>query len=161
LGIRSHSHFYDGVVPHPFVKTKAITHQLIGSASQRPQGWSDSFAEKVREVALPGYTVFNVADAQLAAKRMLDGGPVRLKKPLGASGHGQRVITTLAQLDPFLEQLDADELATYGLGVEENLRDITTLSVGQTALDTFTISYYGTQRRVQDNDGRAIYGGSD
>ena len=161
LGIRSHSDFYGGVVPHPFVKTKAITHQLIGIEAQRPQGWSDSFVEKVRDVALPGYTVFNVADARLAAKRMLDRGQVRLKKPLGASGQGQQVITTLGQLDPFLEQLDTDELAAYGLVLEENLRDVTMLSVGQTALDTFTISYYGTQRRVRDNEGRAIYGGSD
>jgi len=112
-------------------------------------------------VALPGYTAFNVADAQLAARRMLDRGPVRLKNPLGASGQGQRVITTLDQLDPFLDQLDTDELATYGLVVEENLRDVTTMSVGQTAVDNFMISYYGTQRRVRDNDGRAIYGGSD
>ena len=145
------------MVPHPFVKTKAITHDLIGREAQRPQGWSELFAERVREVALPGYTAFNVADAQLASRRMLHRGPVRLKKPLGASGQGQRVITTLDQLDPFLEQLDADELATYGLVLEENLRDLTTLSVGQTAIDTFTISYYGTQRRVRDNDGRAIY----
>lgn len=69
LGIRTHSNFYGGVVRYPFIKTKAITHQLIGRDAQRPQGWSDIFAEKAREVALPGYTVFNVADAHLAAKR--------------------------------------------------------------------------------------------
>src|SRR5262249_58736239 len=53
LGIRSHSDLYGGVVPHPFVKTKAITHQLIGNGAQRPQCWSDIFAEKACEVALP------------------------------------------------------------------------------------------------------------
>jgi hypothetical protein len=52
-------------------------------------------------------------------------------------------------------------MATYGLVLEENLREVRTLSVGHIALDSLTIAYYGTQRRVQDNDGRAIYGGSD
>jgi uncharacterized protein DUF3182 len=32
--------FYGGVVPHPFVKTKAITHQLVDCDARRPQGWS-------------------------------------------------------------------------------------------------------------------------
>ncbi|HEY9359982.1 MAG TPA: DUF3182 family protein, partial [Xanthobacteraceae bacterium] len=161
LGIRGPEDLYGGVVPHPFVKTKAITHELVGSDAQRPQGWSSAFAEKVGEVALPGYTAFSPGDARWAAKRMLERGPVRLKRPLGASGQGQTVVTTADQVDRFLEQLDADELATYGLVLEENLRNVRTLSVGQIVLDSFTISYYGTQRRVQDNDGRAIYGGSD
>src|SRR5438445_7276689 len=40
LGIRRANDFYGGIVPHPCVKTKAITHQLIGRDAQRPQGWS-------------------------------------------------------------------------------------------------------------------------
>src|SRR5438445_11167241 len=47
------------------------------------------------------------------------------------------------------------------LVLEENLREVTALSVGHIAVDSLTMSYYGTQRRVQANDGRAIYGGSD
>jgi hypothetical protein len=79
-------------------------------------------------VALPGYTVFSARDARLAARRMLERGPVRLKKPLSASGQGQTLVTTMGQLDLFLEQFDADEMATYGLVLEENLRDVRTLS---------------------------------
>lgn len=161
LGIRGPGDFYGGVVPHPFVKTKAITHQLVEGDARRPQGWSAAFAEKVRDVTLPGYTVFNADDARLAARRMLDRGPVRVKQPLGASGRGQTLVTAVDQLERFLEQFDADEMATYGLVLEENLREVRTLSVGHIALDSLTIAYYGTQRRVQDNDGRAIYGGSD
>src|SRR5262249_42542053 len=161
LCIRSAADLYGGVVPYPFVKTKAITHQLIDSEAQRPQGWSSVFAENVREVTLPGYTVFNATDARVAGRRMLHRGPIRLKQPLGASGQGQTLVTSIDQLDSFLDQLDADEMATYGLVIEENLRQVTTLSVGHIALDGLTISYYGTQRRVQDNDGRPIYGGSD
>ena len=161
LGVRGPNDVYGGVVPHPFVKTKAITHQLIDSDAQRPQGWSAAFAEKVRDVTLAGYTVFNAEDARLAAQRMLHRGPVRLKQPLGASGRGQTLVTTLDQLERFLQQFDADEMATYGLVLEENLREVTTLSVGHIAVDSLMMTYYGTQRRVQDNDGRAIYGGSD
>jgi len=160
LGIRGPNDVYGGVAPHPFVKTKAITHQLIDSDAQRPQGWSAAFAEKVRDVTLAGYTVFNAEDARLAAQRMLHRGPVRLKQPLGASGRGQTLVTTLDQLERFLQQFDADEMATYGLVLEENLREVTTLSVGHIAVDSLIMTYYGTQRRVQDNDGRAIYGGS-
>jgi hypothetical protein len=161
LGIRGPGDFYGGVVPHPFVKTKAIRHQLVEGDARRPQGWSAAFAEKVRDVTLPGYTVFNADDARLAARRMLDRGPVRVKQPLGASGRGQTLVTAVDQLERFLEQFDADEMATYGLVLEENLREFRTVSVGHIALDSRTIAYYGTQRRVQDNDGRAIYGGSD
>ena len=38
LGVRGPNDVYGGVVPHPFVKTKAITHQLIDSDAQRPRG---------------------------------------------------------------------------------------------------------------------------
>ena len=130
------------MVPHPFVKTKAITHQLVQGDARRPQGWSAVFAEKVRDVTLPGYTVFNADDARLAVRRMLDRGPVRVKQPLGASGRGQTRVTAVDQLERFLEQFDADEMATYGLVLEENLREVRTLSVGHVAVDSLTIAYY-------------------
>ena len=79
-------------MPYPFVKTKAITHELVDQDAEQPQGWSEVFAEKVREVVLPGYTVFSVRDAQTAAKRMLRRGTVRAKNPLGASGEGQTLV---------------------------------------------------------------------
>jgi uncharacterized protein DUF3182 len=161
LGIRLANDIYGGVVPHPFVKTKAITHQLVHDTAQRPSGWSNDFAERVRSVALPGYSVFNVHDARVAGRRMLERGPIRLKRPLCASGKGQKVVTTAAELDAFLEQLADDELATYGLVLEENLSEVRTLSVGQIAVDNLTITYHGMQRRVKDNEGRSIYGGSD
>ena len=161
LGIRCVQDLYGGVVPYPFVKTKAIPHQLVDSNAQQPHGWSSSFAEKIREWALPGYTAFSAHDARIAATRMLNRGPVRLKQPLCASGEGQALITTEHEFNSFLERLDAEEIATYGLVLEENLREVRTLSVGHTALGSLSISYHGTQRRVQDNAGRATYGGSD
>jgi hypothetical protein len=52
-------------------------------------------------------------------------------------------------------------MAAYGLVLEENLRQVRTFSVGEVAVGSLRISYYGTQRTVSDNEGRPVYGGSD
>src|SRR5262249_7085874 len=161
LGIRSPNDLYGGVVPYLFVKTKAITHGLVDRDAERPLGWSAAFAERVQELVLPGYTVFSNRDAQVAARRMLTRGPIRLKKPLSASGKDQTVVTTLNELEAALEKVTADEMATYGLVLEENLRQVRTFSVGEVAVGSLRISYHGTQRTVADNGGRPVYGGSD
>src|SRR5262249_34170391 len=100
-------------------------------------------------------------DAQVAATRMLRCGPIRLKKSTSASGKDQTVVTTLNELDAVLEQVTSDEMATYGLVLEENLRQVRTLSIGKVAVGAITVSYHGTQRTVTDNEGRPVYGGSD
>jgi Protein of unknown function (DUF3182) len=162
LGIRSPHDLYGGVAPYRFAKTKAITHGLVGCRAERPQGWSSAFAERVREVVLPGYTVFSSRDARVAARRMLRRGPLRVKKPFSASGKDQTLVSALNELDAVLEKVTADEMATYGLVLEENLRYVRTWSVGEVALgSSLRISYYGTQRTVRDNAGRPVYGGSD
>jgi Protein of unknown function (DUF3182) len=161
VGIRSPNDLYGGVVPYLFVKTKAITHGLVDRHAERPLGWSTAFAERVREIVLPGYTVFSSRDARVAAKRMLPRGPIRLKKPLSASGRDQTVVATLNEVDAVLEKIAADEMATYGLVLEENLRQVGTLSVGDVAVGRLRISYHGEQRTVRDNQGRPVYGGSD
>src|SRR5215813_1937472 len=161
LGVRSPTDLYGGVVPHLFVKTKAITHGLVERDAERPPGWSTAFAERVREIALPGYSVFSNRDARMAARRLLSRGPIRVKKPLSASGKDQTVITSLDELDAVLETVTADEMATYGLVLEENMRQVRTLSVGEVAIGGLRISYHGTQRTAADNEGRPVYGGSD
>jgi hypothetical protein len=161
LGIHSPQRLYGGVVPHLFVKTKAITHGLVDCHAERPRGWSTAFAEGVRGIVLPGYTVFSSRDARLAAARMLRHGPLRVKKPLSASGKDQTLIATSSELDAALEKITGDEMATYGLVFEENLRHVKTFSVGEVAVGSLRVSYHGTQRIVKDNEGRAVYGGSD
>src|SRR5262249_50679836 len=161
LGIHSPNDLYGGVVPCPFVKTKAITHSLIDRHAERPLGWCTAFAERVRDIVLPGFTAFSNRDTRMAARLMLMRGPIRLKKPLSASGRDQTVVTTLNELDAVLEKVSADEMATYGLVLEENLRQVRTLSVGEVAVGGLRISYHGTQRTVADNDGQPVYGGSD
>jgi hypothetical protein len=92
---------------------------------------------------------------------MLRRGSVRAKNPLGASGKGQALINSPHELDAVLEAMSAEQLATYGLVLEEELRQVRTLSVGHVRLDPLGISYYGAQRTVTDNEGRSVYGGSD
>jgi hypothetical protein len=161
LGIRSPNDLYGGIAPYRFAKTKAITHGLVDRRAERPQGWSNAFAERVRGIVLPGYTVFSGGDARMAARRMLRRGPFRVKNPLGGAGRDQTLVTTLQELDTVLEKVNADEMATYGLVLEENLRDVTTWSVGEVAVGGLKVSYYGMQRTVRDNEGRPVYGGSD
>jgi Protein of unknown function (DUF3182) len=115
----------------------------------------------VRGIVLLGYTVFSSRDARLAAARMLGHGPLRLKKPLSASGKDQTQIATLSELDATLEMIADDDMATYGLVLEENLRHVRTFSVGEVAVGDLRVSYHGTQRIVSDNEGRPVYGGSD
>src|SRR2546430_13791526 len=41
LGIESADDLLGGVVPFPFVRTKVITHSLVGDNAERPEGLSD------------------------------------------------------------------------------------------------------------------------
>ena len=161
LGIESADDLLGGVVPFPFVRTKVITHSLVGDNAERPEGWSDVFAARIRDIVLPGYTAFSARDAERAAAMLLADGCVRVKKPLAAGGWGQRRLQTGAELTAVLETLPAGELRECGLVLETDLADVTTLSIGQVMLDDMTMTYHGTQRLTTDNTGRSAYGGSD
>jgi hypothetical protein len=94
LGIHDSNDLYGGVVPRPFAKTKAITHQLLDDCADRPEAWSTVFSARIRDVVLPGYTTFDVRDANLATERMLHrGAEIRVKKPLYSGGRGQVVVS--------------------------------------------------------------------
>ena len=54
LGILSEEDLFGGVVPFPFVATKAITHPLLDPAAPAPQGWRPDFPDRVRGVTLRG-----------------------------------------------------------------------------------------------------------
>jgi len=161
LGIADATDLFGGIVPHEFVKTKAITHGLLSDASARPDGWSDALAERVRDVVLPGYTVFAVSDARVAAARLLSRAAVRLKSPTAAGMRGQSVATTMREVDAVLDTVFADDLARDGLVLEVNLDTVETLSVGHVIVDDLVVTYHGTQRLTRNNDGRRVYGGSD
>jgi hypothetical protein len=162
LGIRRVEDLFGGIVPHPFVTTKSISHPLVSSSAVRPDGWSEIFSKAIDDSVLPGYSVFNASDARLAAERISQGGRnVRLKRTRCSGGRGQVVVGDPNELDRFLSELPTAELAAYGLVLEENLQDVKTLSVGQINLNGFLLSYYGKQRKTRDNNNNVVYGGSD
>lgn len=160
LGIRDAQGLFGGVVPHPFVATKCITHPLAPGGTAAPAGWTDCFASRVRDVVLPGYSVFSRSDALDAGLRLLASGPVRLKKPSGIGGLGQSVVCDRNGLEQELERLDAGELSRLGLVLERNLVDPDTCSVGQVRVAGMTATYFGRQCLTADNSGQEVYGGS-
>jgi hypothetical protein len=160
LNICSADALFGGVVPYSVVKTKAITHRLVSSNAYRPEGWSPVFARRVQDAVLRGYTAFTTQDARVAAARLLTHGSVRVKEALRDGGKDQTVITSIGELDELLETLSVETIATFGLVLEENLRRVTTLSVGQVTVDGLKIAYQGTQRTVMNNKGEHVYGGS-
>jgi Protein of unknown function (DUF3182) len=145
---------FGGVVPCPFVKTKAITHPLVTACADRPPGWSIGFAKRAGDFVLPGYTAFCARDARLAATRLLMAGTVRVKDPLGSGGVGQKLVITVAELDALLEQFPYDKIAAHGLVLEANLCPIATRSVGQVTVEDIMITYHacnGSQRITPGN----------
>jgi hypothetical protein len=159
-GIRGAGDLFGGVVPERVLASKAITHPLVDAPTRTPEGWSASFAERVRPVVLPGFSAFAAADARRAGRALLDRGRVRVKPAHGRAGRGQRVAADIAELDDIIASIDEDALARDGLVLEADLLDLTTWSIGQVRVGNHTIAYYGTQWLTRDNDGSVAYGGS-
>lgn len=160
LGICSEHDLFGGLVAYPYMATKAISHPLPAGASF-PPGWTDAFARQASDALLRGYTVFSKADARNAAHLLLLDGPLRIKPVLACAGRGQQVITTLDALEPLLAGMDDQELALWGLVLEEDLSEVQTFSVGQVRVAGHTCSYHGIQYLTRDHQGVKVYGGSD
>jgi hypothetical protein len=160
LGVRGAHDLYGGIVPHAFVQTKVITHDVVSPTAERPDGWADGFAHRSRTAALPGYSAFGRRDAADAVGRLLAVGPVRAKLPRAAGAREQRTLASLADLETLLEALTDADIARHGVVFETNLEPVTTLSIGHVRLDALTLTYYGHQWLGRDNSGRSVYGGS-
>ncbi|WP_268797869.1 DUF3182 family protein [Pseudomonas huanghezhanensis] len=161
LSIRSVDDFFGGLIQHPFMATKAISHPLLKDATTTPKGWSERFFEDAADSVLRGFTVFNLGDAHRAGKQLLTQGPVRIKPVLATAGRGQIVARTETELDAAIKAQDAAEVQEWGLVLEEDLSDVITYSVGQIEVAGIVISYHGTQSLTQDNNGETVYGGSE
>jgi hypothetical protein len=161
LGIRGPRDLFGGVVPHPFVATKVITHPLVRPNAAAPRGWSHGFASDVRQAVLPGYSVFSPADALEAGRLLLADGPIRLKRPEGVGGAGQQVVSNEAELAEAVAAIQTDEILHQGLVIERNLASVETYSVGQAQVGWQVVSYHGTQRLTRNHHGYEVYGGSD
>lgn len=161
LGIKSEQDLFGGVVPYGFIGTKAITHSLIEPNAAAPSGWSHEFGSRVQRAVLSGFSTFTCDDARRACSLLLEHGPARTKPALATAGRDQTVIFQLAELEPVLDRMDAADLSTYGLVIEENLTEVATFSVGQVRVTDLVTTYHGTQRLTTDNRGEVVYGGSD
>ncbi|MFU6378375.1 DUF3182 family protein [Metapseudomonas otitidis] len=160
-GLSHIGQLFGGWVAEPFMATKAIGHPLAGPGAQAPRGWSDAFAEQAGDAVLEGFSVFSPEDARRAGQRLLERGPLRAKPVRAKAGRGQQVIRQLAELDALVAQLPTDELATWGLVLEEQLEDVATYSVGQVEVNGLLASYHGVQHLTRDGAGEPVYGGSD
>jgi hypothetical protein len=160
LGIRTENDLFGGVVPYPFVATKSITHPLIASDAKAPVGWSAAFASDVGDAVLAGFSAFAVEDAVRAGRELLVHGPVRVKRALGVGGSGQVVVRDMQALERTLADIDAAEVEAHGVGLEQNLTDVTTYSVGHVQVDDLVATYCGTQSLTRNNRGDSVYGGS-
>jgi hypothetical protein len=160
LGISGMGDLFGGVVPHAFVATKVISHPLVSGSAVAVAGWSPRFAEEVADCVLMGYSAFSFADALAAGRLLLGRGRVRIKPARASGGRGQAVVRNDAELAAALDALDAHELRTHGLVLEEQLDDVETLSVGQVRVAELTASYHGVQNLTTDHRGQPVYGGS-
>lgn len=160
LSIRSVDDFFGGLIDHPFMATKAISHPLLKDATARPNGWSERFFEDAADAVLTGFSAFNEADAKRAGRLLLSDGPVRVKPVLATAGRGQIVVNSEKELDDAIAQQDMAEVEEWGLVLEEDLSDVITYSVGQIQVAGITVSYHGTQSLTEDNTGQTVYGGS-
>ena len=160
LGVRNVHDLFGGVVPHAFVQTKIITHDLVHPTAERPTGWSDEFARRTAAAVLPGYSAFARRDAAEAVRRLLTVGAVRAKPPRAAGAREQATLASLADLDALLEHVTDEELQRHGIVFELNLEPVTTLSIGSVTIDDLTIAYQGRQWLGRDNADRSVYGGS-
>jgi hypothetical protein len=161
LGIRTEDDLFGGVVPYPFVATKAITHPLVDAQAQPPEGWSHEFGRQVQDSILIGYAAFTLDDARRAGERILKGGPARVKQSRGVGGRGQFMVIRPDELEAALKEIDPAELTRYGIVIEQHLEDVTTYSVGQVRVSDLLATYFGTQRMTTGSDGEPVYGGSD
>ncbi|HEY8609650.1 MAG TPA: DUF3182 family protein [Noviherbaspirillum sp.] len=161
IGVHGEHDLFGGVVPHPHVATKTITHPLAGNDAVAPAGWSSRFADAVAGVVLPGFSAFALADARLAGAALLQQGAVRIKKADGIGGAGQSVARDDDQLEQQLQEIDAAAGFAGGVVLERNLTEVSTLSVGQVRLGEYLATYYGRQRLTRNNLGEEVYGGSD
>lgn len=161
LGIGSADDLFGGVVPYPFVATKAISHPLVGPEAAAIAGWNPAFTAQAGDAVLAGYCAFSLEDARCGGLRLLGEGPVRVKPVRATGGRGQSVARDAAGLDRLLAAADPAELAGHGLVLEQDLVEVRTFSVGQVQVAGLTASYYGWQRLTRDNRGEEVFGGSD
>jgi hypothetical protein len=161
IGILDEDDLFGGVVPRPYMATKAITHPLVDGRAVAPEGWSYSFAQTVKPVTLFGFSAFTLNDGLRAGAIVLERGPARVKPANGVGGQGQVVVFNNDDLKRALGAIGDSEISRFGVVIEQNLDAVTTFSIGQVRMSEIVVTYCGTQSLTKDNRGSNIYGGSE
>jgi hypothetical protein len=151
---------FGGIVPFPFVATKAITHPLVAGDAAAPPGWQQSLTDGIGDAVPFGFTAFDLESAWIAGMRVLARGPARVKRAAADGGHDQYVVRAPDELVAAIEAAAGNDLALTGIVIEENLDDTTTLSVGRVLIAGCEVSYWGRQVTTPDHQGGSAYGGS-
>lgn len=157
LEIAGASDFWGGIVPHPFVATKLVSHPLVSDGASSPPGWTP--VPGIVACTLPGYSVFSAGDALEAAARLLEAGPFRVKAPHARGGHGQVLFRDLPTLEAWLAAT-GEAVVRSGFVLELDLPEATTYSIGSASLRGMELAYHGQQRLTFDRYGQPVYGGS-
>jgi len=145
------------------MSTKSLSHCLVPNPRCVPEGWNEDFPEETKDVVLDGYSAFSLDDAQKAGELLIDAhGEVRIKPSLSTEGCSQLVVQDRYKLKEALMCIDPKEITTYGVVLEQNLRQVVTYSVGTVAVARTTISYLGVQHFAPwGADPEKLYVGSD
>lgn len=161
FNVRGPDDLFGGYVERAFMASKVITHPLVSSRATRPEGWIEAFAARLRDCALPGFSVFSREDAEVAARQLLPHGPLRIKAARASGGREQWRVTDESEFRAWLTLPESAAMLEGGVVLEEDLADCQTFSVGQLWVDGRLLSYFGSQHLTPDHAGRLAYGGSD
>jgi hypothetical protein len=155
------SDLYGGVIGENSLPTsKTALHQVVGES---PAGYSRQVANALAEsgVTLPGFAVFNRADATTAYQNLSQNGQqVRLKEPFQSDHEGQAVVISEMALQNYMAGITDAALHEQGIVLEANVLDPQTISAGSIILNGRTYSFYGSQKSVI-HKGRERFGGGE
>lgn len=161
LNVHGPDDLFGGYVERDFMASKIIAHPLVSPRAIHPEGWSEAFATRVHECALPGFSVFSRDDAEVAVRQLLPHGTVRVKAARASGGREQWKISAMDELHAWFGEPNGDAMLEGGVVFEQDLAECQTFSVGQLSIDGRLLSYFGTQHVTPDHAGELAYGGSD
>ena len=123
LGIRGEHDLFGGVVPHPFVATKAITHPLVDPDAM-PRRAGRRVRLRVQDAVLDGFTAFCPEDARRAGCTPARARPVRASSRSARPAAAGRPWCPRRRRAGGAARGDRPGGAAAGLVLEENLAEL-------------------------------------
>lgn len=144
FNIRTVDDFYGTMVDSLFQVGKSILHPVVSGA---PKFYSSSFAERVRNLVLPGCSAFSMDDLLRGYDRYAGNGfGLRFKQSNESDGLGQRSVTSRESLLKQAAVLDPRALCEEGVVLEADLLEARTISVGFARIGQDTFSFVAKQK---------------